>query len=120
MITNESQVRLTVSLRGRLASIGANSSNKKERKKMGYILRAGKKCHNEIQPATYQSASEGVTIGSETVQFWISPDGYVGTRCSANQWKKMKPMDRLQAQLQIQADYLSGMNGAKYSFEVIN
>ena len=53
MLTNDSQVRLTVSLRGRLASTGANSTSAKERRKMRYILKAGKKWHSEYEAPTY-------------------------------------------------------------------
>ena len=120
MLTNESQVRLTVTLRGRLASMGANSTSAKDRRKMYYILKAGKKWFSEYKEPTYHQARQSVTLNSETVRFWTSEVVPAGSRIPTNTWKKMSKMQRLTTNLQIQADYLAGFKGASYSFEIIN
>ena len=120
MLTNDSQVRLTVSLRGRLASTGANSTSAKERRKMRYILKAGKKWHSEYETPTYQKACHSVVINSDTIRYWTADTVPSGIRIPPSTWKKMSKMQRLTANLQVQADYLAGYNDAPYSFEIVN
>lgn len=121
MLTNESQVRLTVQCRGRLASTGANSTNAKMRKKRFYVLQSGKKWHNEFQAPTFQECHECVTINPETVQNWISEEGCpLCLHMPVTAWKKLSKMQRLMANLQVHADFLAGARNAKYTFEIIN
>lgn len=119
MITNESQVRLTVDIRGRLASTGANSNTKKEHKLAAILTRKGKQFHNEYVEPTYHNCTEGVTLSSECVRYFISDDGKP-SRITPSEWKRMSKIKRLEANLQVQADALSGHSNTVFTYAIID
>jgi hypothetical protein len=53
------------------------------------------------------------------VSYLISLDGKPA-KISPSNWKKMNNTQRLEAQLQITADYLSGVENTKFSYEIMN
>lgn len=119
MITNESQVRLSVELQGRLASKGANSSSKKKIRKAEKTAKYGVVKPQKYNTPTYYACSQSLLISSESVQYFISDEARVA-RCTLSEWKKKKPVERLEAHLQILADSIAMKNEAKFTYQVIN
>lgn len=118
VITDESQARLTVELKGRIATLGCNSS-RRERKKAARTIKHGGKWFAHYEPYTVQECKQTTNINTESVQFFISDEGKP-SRVSLSDWKKMSPVERLEVNFQIQANYLSGYEHTKFSYEILN
>lgn len=119
-LTADSQVSLSIELRGRIKTPGHFLSLKeqeKEEKKKKYIEKAGKKYFPKFIDPTYHTASQSMFISD--VSYLISLDGKPA-KISPSNWKKMNNTQRLEAQLQITADYLSGVENTKFSYEIMN
>lgn len=118
-ITEDTQIRLTVTLQGCIKEIGSNSDSKKTRKKAARVIKYGGKWFSKFTAPTYQEAKESVLLNSETVQYFISEECRPG-RTSLSDWKKKTAKERLEANLQVHADYISGLNHANFTYELIN
>lgn len=125
MLNNESQVRLTIKLEGRLGAKASNSTSKKERYKAAKAARYGKKWRfEEYHIPAVQACSQSTTLSSECVAHFISDDGkpvrFNNRLVTPSDWKKLNRVERLEMNLQISADNLSGHEHTKYSYEVLN
>ena len=120
MITNESQVRLSVELQGRLGATASNSTSKKRREKYLKALKKGIKAKNGGYKApTYQTCYQTTTLNPESVNFFASEESRP-VRISPSNWKKLSKIERLEMHLQITADYIAGHSGATFTYKIIN
>jgi len=120
METLEREVLLTAQCRGRLATLGSNSTSKRDRRKMYYVLKAGKKWFNKpFQESTYHSATISARINSQTLAFWESEDSSVGTRIAPSKWKGYTPEERLRVHFKLHAEYLTGVKDAAFTVKWI-
>lgn len=120
MINNESQVRLSIELQGRLGAKASNSTPKHVREKMFKALAKGKKVSNGgYAPPAYQEAIQIVTLSPECVSFFISEDSRP-LRMPPSMWKKASKIARLETHLQITADDIAKCANAKFTYKIIN
>lgn len=120
MINNESQVRLSIELQGRLGAKTSNSTPKHVREKMFKALTKGKKVSNGgYAPPAYQEAIQIVTLSPECVSFFISEDSRP-LRMPPSMWKKASKIARLETHLQITADDIAKCANAKFTYKIIN
>ena len=119
MLNNESQVRLTINLEGRLAAKAANSNSKKEKKLATILEKKGKKFFNSYSEPSYHECTQSTTLSSECVKFFTSEEGRIGS-IPPSTWKKMSKIQRLEANLQINADMLSGKEKTEFSYSIIS
>ena len=75
MITNDTQVRLTIELEGRLGAKASNSSTKKERRLASILEHKGKKFYSDYINPEYQPCSQTVMLSSECVKYFASSSG---------------------------------------------
>ena len=120
MINNETQVRLSIELQGRLGATASNSTPKHVREKMFKALAKGKKFSSGgYNPPKYQEAVQIVTLSPECVSFFISEESRP-LRMPPSMWKKASKKARLEAHLQITADSVSEHSNTKFTYEIIN
>lgn len=120
MINNESQVRLSIELQGRLGATASNSTSKKRREKYEKALAKGKKVSNGAYRAPkYQACTQSITLNADCVNFFISEESRP-VRISPSNWKKISKVERLETHLQITADYISGHSNTKFTYKIIN
>ena len=120
MITNESQVRLSIELQGRLGATASNSTSKKRREKYLKAIKKGIKASNgKYKAPKYQTCYQILNLSSESVNFFISEEARP-VRISPSNWKKASKIERLETHLQITADYISGHSDTKFTYKIIN
>lgn len=120
MIVDENtQIRLSVKLQGRFRSHGANSSNKRQRKKYARALKYGSKKILPYDPSSFFEVTQSVMISHGAPLFFISEEGRCG-RVSSSDWKKKSKADRISANLQVIADGIANRSGAEFTWEIIN
>lgn len=125
MLNNESQVRLTINLEGRLGAIASNSTSKDERRKAANAAKHGKTWRfKKYQAPEVQKCSQSIMLSSDCVAYYISEEGkpirFKNRSITVNEWKKLSATARLVINLQITADYLSGHENTQYFYKVIN
>lgn len=119
MLNKNSQVRLTVFTEGRLGAKASNANTKKDRKLASILDRKGKRFFNsEFYESPVQEVTQSCTLSSECVSFFTSEEGRTAD-IAPSAWKKMSKIQRLEANLQINADMLAGQNKAKFTYSVI-
>lgn len=118
MITENTQVRLSISLQGRLGAPVSNTSNRKET-----IVKKGKNGKKftiaQAKTRKLQECFAVVDLSPESVNFFVSDEGRP-IRTAPSTWKKAGWKERLETNLQINADYIAGFAGAKYSYKLID
>lgn len=119
MITNDTQVRLTIELEGRLGAKASNTSTKKERRLASILEHKGKKFYSDYINPEYQSCSQTVTLSSECVKYFASEEGKPA-RTAPSEWKRLSQIKRLEANLQIYADFISQHEKTKFSYSIID
>lgn len=120
MINNETQVRLSIELQGRLGAIASNSTSKHNRIKLFKALRKGKKIVNTgYNPPVYQKCKQVLTLSSECVNFFVSEESRP-LRIPPSTWKKASKTNRLETHLQIIADDISKCSNTKFTYKLIN
>lgn len=119
MITKNSQVRLTIELEGRLGAKASNANTKKERRLASILSRQGKSFYNEFTPSETQAASQSVTLSSEATHYFVSEEGKPA-RVTPSEWKRLSQIKRLEANLQIYADFISQHEKTKFSYSIID
>jgi hypothetical protein len=120
MINNETQVRLSIELQGRLGATASNSTSKRDRVKLFKAMKKGKKIVNKgYNPPEYQECKQVLTLNSECINFLVSEESRP-LRIPPSTWKKANQTARLEMHLQIIADNISGCNNTKFTYEIIN
>lgn len=119
MITKDTQVRLTIELEGRLGAKASNANIKKERRLASILERKGKQFYSDYINPEYQSCSQTVMLSAECVKYFASEEGKPA-RTAPSEWKKLKPLGRLERNLQIYADYIAAKTNVKFSYTLIN
>lgn len=119
MINENTQVRLSVSLQGRLGAKASNASSKRQRAKALKAAKYGKTLFQKFNKTKVQHCCQTVTISPESVAFFISDEGRP-LRTPPSIWKKAGKEERLKANLQITADAIAGVNDASFSYKLIN
>lgn len=119
MITNNTQVRLTIELEGRLGAKASNAGTKKDLKLMKILEKKGKSFYSEYTAPQMQSCSQTTTLSSDCVHFYASEEGRpIGV--SPSNWKRLKPIQKLEYNLQLYAEAIAQKNGVKFSYSLIN
>lgn len=106
MITNESQVRVTVSVNGARRGVTASSTINKG------------KTINTLK-TDFHECNQSLLISSEAVQNFISLESRP-SQLPPSTWKKFSKQQRLEWHLQRTADFIASKDNAKYSYQVIN
>ena len=119
MITKNSQVRLTIELEGRLGAKASNSSTKKERRLASILEHKGKKFYSDYINPEYQPCSQTVMLSTECVKYFASEEGKPA-RTAPSEWKRLSQIKRLEANLQIYADFISQHEKTKFSYSIID
>lgn len=120
MINNETQVRLSIELQGRLGATASNSTSKRDREKLFKAIRKGKKIINKgYNPPEYQECRQVLTLNSECVSFLVSEESRP-LRIPPSTWKKASKINRLETHMQITADEVSGHSNTKFTYKLIN
>jgi hypothetical protein len=120
MLNNESQVRLSIELQGRLGATASNSTSKRDRAKLFKAIRKGKKIINQgYNPPEYQECRQVLTLNSECISFFVSEESRP-LRVAPSVWKKANKINRLETHLQIIADSISERVNTKFTYEIIN
>lgn len=119
MITNDTQVRLTIELEGRLGAKASNSSTKKERRLASILEHKGKKFYSDYINPEYQPCTQTVMLSSECVKYFASEEGKPA-RTAPSEWKRLSQIKRLEANLQIYADFISQHEKTKFSYSIID
>lgn len=118
MITNETQVRLTVTLEGRLGAKASNSNTKKEKRLAEILQKKNKKFFSEYHVPKKQECVLSTTLSNDCVVYYTSEECRP-TSVSSNTWKKMSQIKRLEINLQILADSLAKRNNATFTYILI-
>lgn len=120
MINNETQVRLSIELQGRLGATASNSTSKHDRTKLFKAIRKGKKIVNQgYNLPEYQECRQVLTLSSDCVNFLVSEESRP-LRIPPSTWKKASKINRLETHLQIIADDLSKCLNTKFLYKLIN
>lgn len=119
MINENTQVRLSVSLQGRLGAKASNASSKRQRTKTLKATKYGKTIFQKFTKTKEQNCYQTINISPESVAFFISDEGRP-LRTSPSTWKKAGKEERLKTNLQITADAIAGVNNASFSYKLIN
>jgi hypothetical protein len=119
MINENTQVRLSVSLQGRLGAKAPNASSKRQRAKALKAAKYGKTIFQKFTETKRQHCCQTINISPESVAFFISDEGRP-LRTPPSTWKKAGKEERLKANLQITADAIAGVNNAEFGYKLIN
>lgn len=119
MITKNSQVRLTIELEGRLGAKASNANTKKERRLASILERKGKQFYSDYINPEYQPCSQTVMLSAECVKYFASEEGKPA-RTAPSEWKRLSQIKRLEANLQIYADFISQHEKTKFSYSIID
>ena len=121
MINNETQVRLSIELQGRLGAKASNSTSKRNRQRLFNAMHNSKRkvINQGYNPPVYQSCSQALTLSSDCVNFLVSEESRP-LRIPPSTWKKASKINRLETHLQIIADDISKCQNTKFSYKLIN
>lgn len=116
MKEHNTQIRLTISLEGRLAQRAANSNSKKEKKLASILEKKGKQFYNTYNEPTKFECSQSTTMSEEAYDYFVSDESRLK---SPSEWKRMSKVKRLEAHLQVHADYISGHSNTKFTYQLL-
>lgn len=119
MITNDTQVRLTIKLEGRLGAKASNASTKKERRLASILEKQNKRFFGDYIKPEIQDCSQVINLSPECVHYFASEEGKPA-RITPSEWRKLKPLQRLEFNLQLHANTISGKEKAEFSYDLIN